>query len=62
MPWQGVCPMQLRMRFVNVVLADEDSMIALCDEYGVSRNPVADNGLLEDGGELPTRPTALGSH
>jgi putative transposase len=37
MPWQGVCPMELRMRLVNAVLTDEDSMTALCEEYGVSR-------------------------
>lgn len=37
MPWQGVCPMELRMRLVNAVLADEDSMTALCEEYEVSR-------------------------
>jgi putative transposase len=37
MPWRGVCPMELRMRFVNAVLADEDSMTALCEEYGISR-------------------------
>ena len=37
MPWQGVCPMELRMRLVNALLADEDSMTALCEEYGVSR-------------------------
>jgi putative transposase len=37
MPWQGVCPMELRMRFVNAVLTEEDSITALCEEYGVSR-------------------------
>jgi putative transposase len=37
MPWQGVCPMELRMRLVNALLADEDSMTALCEEYGVRR-------------------------
>ena len=37
MPWQGVCPMELRMKLVNALLADEDSMTALCEEYGVSR-------------------------
>lgn len=36
MPWQGVCPVELRMRLVNALLADEDSMTALCEEYGVS--------------------------
>jgi len=29
--------MELRMRFVNAVLAGEDSMTALCEEYEVSR-------------------------
>ncbi len=29
--------MELRMRFVNAVLADDDNMTALCEEYGVSR-------------------------
>ena len=37
MPWQGVCPLELRMRLVNTLLADEDGMTALCEEYGVSR-------------------------
>src|SRR5690349_8843730 len=37
MPWQGICPMELRMRFVNAVLADEDRMTALCEEYWCSR-------------------------
>src|ERR1700724_4836110 len=37
MPWQGVCPMELRMRLVNALVAEEDSMTALCEEYGVSR-------------------------
>ena len=37
MPWQEVCPMDARMRFVNAVLAEEDSMAALCEEYSVSR-------------------------
>ena len=37
MPWQGVWPMELRMRLVNALMAEEDSMTALCEEYGVSR-------------------------
>ena len=36
MPWQGVCPMELRMRLVNALVAEEDSLTALCAEYGVS--------------------------
>jgi hypothetical protein len=34
MPWQGVCPMELRMRLVNALVAEEDSLTALCAEYG----------------------------
>ena len=37
MPWQRVCPTELRMRLVNAVLADEDSMSALCKEFEISR-------------------------
>lgn len=37
MPWREVCPMEARIRFVMAVLAQEDSMSALCEEYGVSR-------------------------
>jgi putative transposase len=37
MPWQGICPMELRMKLVNALIADEDSMTALCEEYRVSR-------------------------
>src|SRR5713226_5852521 len=37
MPWQGVCSMELRMRLVNALVAEEDSTTALCEEYGVSR-------------------------
>src|SRR5216683_1466121 len=37
MPWQGVWPMELRMRLVNALMVEEDSMTALCEEYGVSR-------------------------
>jgi putative transposase len=29
--------MELRMRLVNALVAEEDSMTALCEEYGVSR-------------------------
>jgi transposase InsO family protein len=29
--------MELRMRLVNALIADEDNMTALCEEYGVSR-------------------------
>lgn len=37
MPWQEVCPMQERMRFMTAVLAEDDSMAALCEQFGVSR-------------------------
>jgi hypothetical protein len=36
MPWREICPMELRMRLVNALVA-EDRMTALCEEYGVSR-------------------------
>ena len=37
MQWQGVCPMESRMRFVSAMLAQDDRMTALCEEYEVSR-------------------------
>lgn len=37
MPWQEVCYMDERMRFIGAVLREEDSMAALCEQYGVSR-------------------------
>ncbi len=37
MPWPEVCPMDARIKFVAAVRAGEDSMTALCEEYGVSR-------------------------
>src|SRR5437588_7579151 len=37
MPWQEVRPMHARTRFIAAVLADEDSITALCEEYRVSR-------------------------
>ena len=37
MPWREICPMDARMKFVSAVRAGEDSMTALCEEYGVSR-------------------------
>ncbi len=37
MPWQEVCPMEARTGFIAAVMAQEDSMAALCEEYGVSR-------------------------
>lgn len=37
MPWREVCPMNEKMRFIAELMAEEESMAALCDEYGVSR-------------------------
>ncbi len=37
MPWREVCPMDERMRFISAVLAGEENMSALCEEFGVSR-------------------------
>src|SRR5579864_9653532 len=37
MPWQEVCSMDARMRFVAAVLTEDDSMAALCEEYDISR-------------------------
>jgi transposase len=37
MPWREICRMDARMKFVGAVRAGEDSMTALCEEYGVSR-------------------------
>ena len=37
MPWQEVCTMEERMKFVLAAAGEEDSMAALCEDYGVSR-------------------------
>jgi putative transposase len=37
MPWPEVCCMDARMRFVMAVIAEEDSMAALCEQWGISR-------------------------
>jgi putative transposase len=37
MPWRKVCPMDSRIGFVAAVLAEDDSMTALCEEYEISR-------------------------
>jgi putative transposase len=37
MPWREVCCMDEKMRFVGALVADEDSMSGLCEEYGISR-------------------------
>ena len=70
MPWQGVCPMELRMRLVNALILEEDSMTALCEEYGVSRKTgykwlarFRAQGASRVGGTLArTACGALGSH
>jgi putative transposase len=37
MPWQEVCTMDEKMGFIGALVADEDSMSGLCEEYGISR-------------------------
>ena len=37
MPWREVCPMEEKMRFVLAAVAEEDTIAALCEEFGVSR-------------------------
>lgn len=37
MPWREVCCMDEKMRFIGEWLGDEESMTALCEEFGVSR-------------------------
>jgi putative transposase len=37
MPWREVCPMDEKMRFIAALLAEEESVTALCEEYGISR-------------------------
>jgi putative transposase len=37
MPWPEACSMDARMKFIAAVLADEDTMTALCEEFGISR-------------------------
>ena len=37
MPWQEVCPMDEKVRFIAAVLAEEQSMAELCESFGVSR-------------------------
>ena len=37
MPWREVCPMEQKMRFIAAAMAEEESMAALCEEFGVSR-------------------------
>jgi len=37
MPWQEVCPMDEKMRFIGALLAAEESMTELCERFGISR-------------------------
>ena len=37
MPWQGVSPVDLRMRFVTEYLTEHFSMTELAASYGISR-------------------------
>ena len=37
MPWQEICPMEERTRFIAAVLTAEESMTELCAEFGISR-------------------------
>lgn len=37
MPWQEVCPMDEKRRFIAALMAADESMSALCEEYGISR-------------------------
>jgi putative transposase len=37
MPWQEVCPMEEKRRFIAALMAADDSMSALCEEFGISR-------------------------
>lgn len=37
MPWQGVSPVDLRMRFVTEYLSEQFSVTELADSYGISR-------------------------
>jgi len=37
MPWRETCPMEQREKFINDWMADEWSMTAICEAYGVSR-------------------------
>src|SRR5947207_11653304 len=37
MPWREVCPMEGKLGFVAAAVAEEDTIAALCEEFGVSR-------------------------
>jgi len=37
MPWQEVCPMDEKVRFIGALRAQEESMTELCERFGISR-------------------------
>jgi putative transposase len=37
MPWREVCTMDEKLQFIGALIADEESMSGLCEEFGVSR-------------------------
>jgi putative transposase len=37
MPWQEICPMDEKLRFIGALLAEEENMTELCERFGISR-------------------------
>jgi len=37
MPWQEVCPMDEKVRFIGALRGQEESMTELCERFGISR-------------------------
>jgi putative transposase len=37
MPWQEVCPMDEKLRFIGALLAQEENMTEVCERFGISR-------------------------
>ncbi|HVA80849.1 MAG TPA: IS481 family transposase [Candidatus Binataceae bacterium] len=37
MPWQEVCPMDEKQRFIAALIAGDESVSAICEEFGISR-------------------------
>ena len=37
MPWKETCPMDEKLAFVSECLRGELPMVALCEDYGISR-------------------------
>jgi putative transposase len=37
MPWREVCSMDEKLRFMAAVMAQEESMTELCEQFGISR-------------------------